>query len=62
MRIQRVQDIPHGELAIVVRKPGHASSVQLNGRLVTEAQALQLGSRLKADPDFLRMLLGEGDV
>ncbi|MCG6493379.1 hypothetical protein [Kitasatospora sp. A2-31] len=46
MRIQRVPDIPHDELVIVVRKPGREPVVLLNARLVTEAQAAQFGRRI----------------
>lgn len=60
MRIERVPEIPHGGLAVVRRKAG-APVVLLNANLVTEAQALQLGQRLREDPDFLRAL-GETDV
>ena len=60
MRIQRVPDIPHGGLAVVQRKAG-APVVLLNANLVTEAQAIQLGRRLREDPDLLRTL-GDTDV
>lgn len=49
MRIQRVPDIPHGELVIVVRKAGREPVILLNARLLTEAQADQLGRRIAGD-------------
>ncbi|MFB7910222.1 hypothetical protein ACFC1T_27690 [Kitasatospora sp. NPDC056076] len=61
MRIERVPEIPHDGLAVVRRKAG-TPVVLLNARLVTEAQAHQLGRRLREDPDFLRAFGGEADV
>jgi hypothetical protein len=49
MRIRRVPDIPHGELVIVVRKPGREPVVLLNANLLTEEQATQLGRRIAND-------------
>ncbi|MFG3228168.1 hypothetical protein ACGF07_25750 [Kitasatospora sp. NPDC048194] len=60
LRIERVTDIPHGGLAVVRRKAG-TPVVQLNARLVTEAQAILFGQRLRKDPDLWRTL-GETDV
>lgn len=61
MRFKRVSDIPHGELAIVVRKPGRAPVVLLNGQLLNEESAAQVGRRLCSDPSLLKAI-GEGDV
>lgn len=49
MRFQVVSDIPHGELVIVVRKPGRETVVLLNAKLLDEAQAAQLGRRIAND-------------
>jgi hypothetical protein len=46
MRIQRVPDIPHDELVIVVTKPGREPVILLNARLITEAQADQWARRV----------------
>lgn len=46
MRIQRVPDIPHDELVIVVTKPGREPVILLNARLVTEVEATQLARRI----------------
>ncbi|MFH8380687.1 hypothetical protein ACH4E7_07055 [Kitasatospora sp. NPDC018058] len=60
LRIERVTDIPHGGLAVVRRKAG-APVVQLNAYLVTEAQAIRFGQRLREDPDLL-WAIGVADV
>jgi hypothetical protein len=60
MRFQRVPDIPHGELAIVVRKPGRAPVVLLNGQRLNEDAAARLGRRICSDPDLLKAIGEDG--
>ncbi|MFG2913292.1 hypothetical protein ACGF0D_10435 [Kitasatospora sp. NPDC048298] len=47
--------VPHDGLVVVRRQAG-TPVVQLNARLITEAQALEFDRRLRKDPALLRTI------
>lgn len=58
MRFERVTMLPTDGPVVVVRRPGHGPVVRLNAVLVTEADAIRIEQRLRADRALINAIPG----